>query len=109
MGLHQKELAKLIGCHEMTIVHWELGHREPQVKYIPKIVEIIGWDPRPEPKTMGEELVRIRTAQGLLQRDFAVKIGIDPTTLARWERDEKLPWGDSLMKLKCALGLPVLK
>ena len=69
---------------------------------------MIGYDPWPAPKTMGEELVRIRTPRGMTQREFAVQIGVDPTTLARWERDERLPFGEGLSKLKRFLGLRYL-
>ena len=58
---------------------------------------------------MGEELVRIRTLRGMTQRESAAQIGVNQTTLARWERDERLPRGERLSKLKRFLGLPVLQ
>ena len=38
-------------------------------------------------------LVRHRTALGLSHREAAARMEVDPTTLARWERGEKEPWG----------------
>ena len=68
---------------------------------------MIGYDPLPSPRTLGEELVRKRVLCGLTQKESAHQIGVDQTTFARWERDERLSWGDGLDKLKRFLGFPV--
>jgi transcriptional regulator with XRE-family HTH domain len=44
--------------------------------------------------------VRHRTSLGLSQKDAALKIGIDPGTLARWERGERKPTGASLGRVE---------
>ena len=36
----------------------------------------------------GPELRRLRKRLGLLQRELAVRVGVTPNTVARWERDE---------------------
>lgn len=42
---------------------------------------------------MAERLVRQRTTLGLTQKRAAAEIGVDPATLARWERGEREPTG----------------
>ena len=41
-GLFQKDLAKMIGVNEMTIVNWEKGRALPTEKNIEGIKEILG-------------------------------------------------------------------
>lgn len=36
----------------------------------------------------GKEVRRVRRLLGLTQRDFAARVGVNPNTVARWERDE---------------------
>ena len=43
-----------------------------------------GWD---------ERLVQCRTILGLTQNESAARIGVDASTLARWERGEREPTG----------------
>ena len=49
--------------------------------------------PLPEAKSWGERLVRHRKSLGLLQEHAAHLIGVDPSTLAKWERGEREPAG----------------
>jgi transcriptional regulator with XRE-family HTH domain len=41
-GLIQKDLAKLIGVDEMTIVNWEKGRTKPIKQNIEKLEKILG-------------------------------------------------------------------
>jgi transcriptional regulator with XRE-family HTH domain len=36
----------------------------------------------------GTEVRRVRKRLGLTQREFAGRVGVNPNTVARWERDE---------------------
>ena len=49
-------------------------------------------------KTFGEKLVANRHIYGLPQKELAHSLGIDPTTLGHWERDENRPMKKSLEK-----------
>jgi transcriptional regulator with XRE-family HTH domain len=40
---------------------------------------------------MAERLVPHRTSLGLMQKDAAARVGVDQSTLARWERGEREP------------------
>ena len=60
---------------------------------MPAIISFLGYNPLPEVEGLGGRLVRQRTSLGLTQSEAAKLIGIDPSTLARWERGEKAPTG----------------
>jgi transcriptional regulator with XRE-family HTH domain len=45
----------------------------------------------PAAEGRGERLVRHRTALGLTQEESAKRLGIDASTLARWERGQRQP------------------
>ena len=50
--------------------------------------------------TLGGRLVRRQTTLGLSQQESARRIGVDPGTLARWERGEREPTGVLLRRVK---------
>jgi len=39
-GLFQKQLAKLIGVDEMTIINWEKDRTKPKGRYIEKLTDL---------------------------------------------------------------------
>jgi site-specific DNA recombinase len=93
MKLHQRQVAERIGVDECNIFNWESNTRQPQVRFMPAIVRFLGYDPLPPPTTWAERLVRHRTTHGLTQDEAARQIGVDSSTLARWERGEREPTG----------------
>jgi transcriptional regulator with XRE-family HTH domain len=93
LGLRQIEAAKMIGCDEMSIVNWEKGHRTPRVNHMAGVVEFLGFNPFQNGDTLAHRLVNHRKALGMTQKEFAEQLGVDPSTLARWERGEREPAG----------------
>ena len=53
---------------------------------------------------MAERLVNFRTAQGKTQKSFAVELGVDPSTLAKWERGGWKPAGKYLDRVIAVLS-----
>nr|AEH26506.1 hypothetical protein [uncultured Acidobacteria bacterium A11] len=102
LKLRQLDAAKIIGCDEMSVVNWERGYRHPSVNHMAGIVSFLGFDPLPVGASLAQKLVNHRKALGLTQRQFASQIGVDPSTLARWERGERPPDDEQLRKLKLA-------
>jgi transcriptional regulator with XRE-family HTH domain len=91
LKLHQYEIAPLIGVNKTTIFNWERNYSSPKLRQIPKIIEFLGYIPFEEPKTLGERIIYYRRLTGMIQKELAGKLNIDPTTLARWEREEREP------------------
>jgi len=91
-------LKKRLGVTESSIWNWEAGHSHPNLRYLPAIIAFLGYTPLPEAKTLGERLVRHRKTLGMSQKEAAHQLGVDPGTLARWERGEREPAGDHLVE-----------
>jgi hypothetical protein len=87
------------------VFNWEAQISKPEIRYMPAIIEFLGYNPLPEAVTMGERLVRQRTTLGLTQKNVAGRLGIDTGTLARWERGEREPTGRFLECVERFVGL----
>jgi DNA-binding XRE family transcriptional regulator len=37
LGLLQKDVAKIVGCDETTILNWERGHTHPSANHMPQV------------------------------------------------------------------------
>jgi site-specific DNA recombinase len=93
LKLTQEQVAERLGVTTASIYNWESDDSKPSVPYIPAIIEFLGYNPLPPATTLGERLVRHRTSLGLPQSESARRIGVDPGTLARWERGKRAPTG----------------
>ena len=100
LGLLQKDVAKIIGTSTDTICYWENNRTIPYISYIPNIIKFIGYVPfETSGDTLRERIITSRKLLGLSQRKFARLIGIDPSTLGRWEQGKSTPRPDKLEKL----------
>ena len=99
LGLKQRDAAKMIGCNYLTIVNWEKGHFTPRVNHMAGLVRFLGYNPLPTGTTIAEQLVAYRKTRGLTQKAFAHELGFDPSTLAKWERGDRLPQGNFLERV----------
>jgi transcriptional regulator with XRE-family HTH domain len=95
LKLFQKQVGKQFGVDASTIHNWETNLATPGIKYMPKIILFLGYNPLPPapPDSWSNRLVSFRTALGITQKESATRIGVDPGTLARWERGERVPTG----------------
>jgi len=64
------------------------------------VIRFLGYNPLPPAKGLSEQLVRHRTSLGITQKEAARQIGVDPGTLARWERSEREPKGALLQAVR---------
>ena len=92
LKLLQKEVAQKIGVDKVSIYNWENNRSSPKLHYIPKVIRFLGYVPfEPLPRTPGEGIVRYRRLSGITQKELANRLGIDPSTLGRWEQDGGKP------------------
>lgn len=92
LKLLQRQLAEKIGVSTNTITNWELNRSEPEIRLIPKIIEFLGYIPYNIcDANWGEKIVIYRQVHGLSQEQLAQELGIDPSTLGRWEKNETEP------------------
>jgi transcriptional regulator with XRE-family HTH domain len=106
LKLTQEQVAERLGVTTASIYNWENDDSKPSVEYIPAIIQLLGYNPLPATKTLGERLVRHRVLLGLSQAESAKRLGVDPGTLARWERDERKPIGSFTALVKDHLAQP---
>ena len=92
LGMTQCQVAEKLGVTECSIWNWEANYSSPQLRFIPRIIAFLGYDPNDtQTGSFGERLVAYRYKTGLSQKDLARQLGIDPATLGRWERGEGRP------------------
>lgn len=94
LGLFQRDVAANVGAKVTSVTNWEKGHAEPEIRFLPAILVFLGADPRPQAETLGDKLVAFRVAKGWARPRLAAELRVDPSTLARWERGIRLPWGN---------------
>ena len=95
LELLQKDIAKEIGVKKSTITSWELNHNFPELRYVPAIIEFLGYWPYDTPTdNLGQQIVAVRRKLGLSQKKLAFHLHVDPSTLRRWENNK----GQPLMK-----------
>ena len=67
---------------------------------MPAILAFLGCDPSPQPGSLGRRLRHCRRVRGMTQAALAARLGVDPGTLARWEREERVPTGKYLRRVE---------
>jgi len=90
-GLEQWEAAKQIGVSVATYRGWEVNRAAPTVKHLPGAITFLGFDWRDSNDSFGVQIRMTRTRRGLSIREAASELGIDPSTLRRWEVGDGLP------------------
>jgi transcriptional regulator with XRE-family HTH domain len=96
MKLLQSEVAAQVGVDKASIANWESNRSKPSITYVPAIIRFLGYNPLPAVESLASRLVQSRTVLGISQKKAADRLGIDQGTLARWERNERVPAGKYL-------------
>lgn len=91
LRIHQKLLCTQLGCDHLSLVNWELNHTEPALKFMPGIVEFLGYDPLPKPTGLMDRLQRFRLLRGWTIPVAATALGVHPDTLRGWLAGQNLP------------------
>jgi len=92
-----------VGVSEASIWQWENNHTEPKPYLIPRIIEFLGYAPWRAPVTFGEWLVMARRVKGLSRKRLARRLGIDESTVSRWEAGTTNPTPALLARIMCVL------
>ena len=71
LGLLQKDIANEISVNKSTITNWELNHNFPQLRYVPALIEFLGYWPYDTPvDNLGQQIVAKRPRLGLSQKSL---------------------------------------
>lgn len=98
------QVAERIGVTECSITNWELNRTEPEIGYIPYIIEFIGYCPYIPTRSLTERLKTVRWALGLSYKRLARILGTDVSNLVGWERRKHLPTKKSLKIIETFLA-----
>jgi DNA-binding transcriptional regulator YiaG len=98
LGLQKKQLASQFSVDETTSHNWEDKGVTPGIRFIPRIIEFLGYDPTDggAPQCLGERLRSHRKRLGLSQEKLAALLRTDQSNLARWETGKHQPTRKSL-------------
>jgi transcriptional regulator with XRE-family HTH domain len=99
LGLLQREAAERIGTRVANITNWERREHPPEIRFLPGIIRFLGYDPLPEGETLGDRIRLGREKLGLSQEKLAALLGIDPSTVWKWERQGRGPSGGLAIRL----------
>lgn len=97
-------MAERIGVDTSTVTNWELGRTAPDLRRLPNIIRFLGYDPIAKGETVGQTLKQYRRRQGVSQKELAPWLRVDPGTLARWEREERVPTGEYRRRIDSVVG-----
>ena len=103
LGLTWKQVANAIGRRATNVANWSRTRGQPDIRAWPGIIWFLGYDPRPTPMSLGAALKQHRAGQGISQKEFARVLRVDPSTLAKWERNERAPAGEFLARVRDTL------
>jgi len=95
----------MLEVSEQTVTNWELSYNEPEISYIPRIIEFIGYCPYLPTHSPIARLEMIRQALGLSYRELAKKVGVDESSLIRYSRGKGKPARKPLAKIVAFLKL----
>jgi len=92
LGLLQRDAARQLSINEMTLCNWETKRTSPQLRFIARIVAYLGYSPyQPQSDSLGKRILAHRRFLGLSQKELAWQLGLDPSTLGRWESGKGKP------------------
>lgn len=108
-GLRQKDVANKLGISVDTLANWEVRNTVPAIKQMPLIIQLLGYLPfEIDTSTLGGKIAFYRHIQGLSQRELAIEIGVNESTIFHYEKGTHCPQLHIFKKLKNLLQDPKL-
>jgi transcriptional regulator with XRE-family HTH domain len=109
LEISQRQAGLLIGVDDESIMCWETGITEPQIQFVPKIIEFLGYNPYAslETETFGGKIKLYRLTHGLSYRNLAKVLDSDMGRVAMWENNERKPQEPRLSQLLEILNRPL--
>lgn len=104
-GLLQKDVATLLKINVASIRNWESNLRLPDLQALPEIINFIGCCPYDVNLPFNKKLVIRREINGITQKKMARLIGVDPSTLARWEQGERTPSFNQRLRIAATVAI----
>ena len=107
LALLQRELAARLGVGIETIQGWECGKSVPSVRYVPAIVQFLGYDPfANQSQRVADRLATKRRELGWTQAQTALHLGVRQSMIARWEAGRAVMDWHKRIAVARFVGLP---
>jgi transcriptional regulator with XRE-family HTH domain len=101
ISLSQADVAKRLRVNEASVWNWENNRSCPSIRLMPRVIDFLGYVPDDsKPESLGQRIIAFRRLRGLTQKELARRLDVDPSTLARWERNERCPSKGLLERLR---------
>jgi len=105
LGMHQKDVAALVSGTTSTFTNWEKNRCSPALRFRPKIILFLGYEPISRtPSGLGERIRTYKYKQGVSIKKLAEILGVDPTRPPNLERGETMPGIRLIKALSAVLG-----
>ena len=89
LGQSRKFAANLLGVDPESLKNWEDKNTDPAVRFYPRLITYLGYNPLPEGERSGARIRRERISRGLSRKALAELAGVDEATIKRMEEDVK--------------------
>jgi DNA-binding XRE family transcriptional regulator len=99
LRLMQKNVADMIGVSECTIYIWEKGKSQPETKYMPEIIDFLGYVPFECPEDILGRLAYFKRIKGLTFPGLGESMGRDHEQLWDWLSFHKRPCRRNLERI----------
>ena len=86
LGLRQADAAQRMRVCVESVLAWETEAKTPMASQYPAILSFLGFEPWPDPQTVGEKLRAARRRRGLSVKRAAQLLKVDEGTFTNWER-----------------------
>jgi transcriptional regulator with XRE-family HTH domain len=83
--------------------NWESGRTPQSLRHLGRVIQFLGYDPRPVVETLREQMRRRREGLGWSQQEAAQKLGVSPSVFSWWETGRRKPRGRYLAKVHAFL------
>ncbi len=90
LGLHQKDAAALLRVNQWTLIGWEKDRKDPPIRFWPRVIKFLGYDPHGELRTLGERLLAARRRLGVTQEEAAKMVSVARPPETYGERSGRL-------------------
>lgn len=104
LKIQQKQAARRMGIHQMTMINWLKGRAAPAIRHWPKVIQFLGYDPRPRAVDLAGRLRSYRELRGWSLAEAGSRLGINETVLWRWESGHRKPQDRHLAKIYRFIG-----
>jgi transcriptional regulator with XRE-family HTH domain len=91
LGMSQVDLARVLGVDPWTLLNWEKDRARPRARHMAQIWELLGEAGQLAPRDVPAQVRFARLRLGLTQAQFAELLGVNPSTVLRWEQGRTMP------------------